>query len=97
MPWTPFSAEAIWLNTEVERLIKRGQRTAAIDMIKQALEKAHREGPSNISYEEFERECNERADAMEQRQRCGCSPEVVARVKRGGTCGMGGCPYGGDL
>lgn len=69
MPWTPFSAEAIRLNTEVETLIERGQRTAAIDMIVKALEKAHHEGPSNISYEEFERECNARADAMEERQR----------------------------
>lgn len=28
---------------------------------------------------------------------CGCRPEVVRRVQAGGTCGMGGCPYGGDF
>lgn len=32
-----------------------------------------------------------------ERQRCGCKPEVYERVQRGGTCGMGGCPYGGDF
>lgn len=35
--------------------------------------------------------------ARDNRQRCGCAPEVYARVQRGGTCGMGGCPYGGDV
>lgn len=30
--------------------------------------------------------------------RCGCKPEVARRVIiEGGTCCMGGCPYGGDL
>lgn len=28
---------------------------------------------------------------------CGCKPEVIRRVELGGTCGMGGCPYGGDV
>lgn len=28
---------------------------------------------------------------------CGCKPEVIKRVELGGTCGMGGCPYGGDV
>jgi hypothetical protein len=29
--------------------------------------------------------------------RCGCPRIVVERVLRGGTCGRGGCPYGGDF
>lgn len=30
--------------------------------------------------------------------RCGCSPDVARRViVDHGTCGMGGCPYGGDF
>lgn len=29
--------------------------------------------------------------------RCGCPEIVVQRVLRGGTCGRGGCPYGGDF
>ena len=29
--------------------------------------------------------------------RCGCSAEKVDRVQAGGTCGRGGCPYGGDF
>ena len=31
------------------------------------------------------------------RPRCGCPPIVVDRVRRGGACGRGGCPYGGDF
>lgn len=31
------------------------------------------------------------------RTKCLCSPDVVERVQQGGTCGMGGCPYGGDF
>lgn len=33
----------------------------------------------------------------EPRPSCGCSTEVYERVQRGGTCGKGGCPYGGDF
>lgn len=40
-----------------------------------------------------------RTDAEEvSRPRCGCPSATVERVIRhGGTCGMGGCPYGGDF
>ena len=29
--------------------------------------------------------------------RCACPAETIERVRKGGTCGMGGCPYGGDF
>lgn len=32
-----------------------------------------------------------------ERAACLCPQEIVDRVNRGGTCGMGGCPYGGDV
>lgn len=33
-----------------------------------------------------------------EQPRCGCKSETVQRVILGnGACGMGGCPYGGDL
>jgi hypothetical protein len=35
--------------------------------------------------------------AAAERPRCGCPQIVVERVNRGGTCGRGGCPYGGDF
>jgi hypothetical protein len=35
--------------------------------------------------------------AASVRPRCGCPQVVVDRVERGGTCGRGGCPYGGDF
>lgn len=40
-----------------------------------------------------------RGDAEEAAQpRCGCTPEIARRViVDHGTCGMGGCPYGGDV
>lgn len=58
MAWTPFSAEAVMLHGEIGRLDKQGRISDALELIVQALEKAHREGPSNISYEDFERACN---------------------------------------
>lgn len=58
MAWTPFSAEAVRLNGEIERLNKSGHITAALDLIVKALEKAHRDGPDKITYEQFEAECN---------------------------------------
>lgn len=40
-----------------------------------------------------------RSDKREiERPRCGCPSETVRRVLvKHGTCGMGGCPYGGDV
>lgn len=54
MAWTPFSAEAVRLDSQLRKLHDEGRSSAALDAIKQALERAHREGPSNITYEEFE-------------------------------------------
>lgn len=31
------------------------------------------------------------------RPKCSCPAETIARVEAGGTCGGGGCPYGGDF
>jgi len=55
MAWEPFSAEAIALDGELRRLHQAGKLSGAIDAIKAALQRAHREGPSNESYEDFER------------------------------------------
>lgn len=43
--------------------------------------------------------CERRDMAREiARPRCGCSSETVRRVLvEHGTCGGGGCPYGGDF
>lgn len=60
--WSPYSAEAVRLHSEVMRLSKSGRITDAVDAIKRALEKAHRDGPSNTTYEEFERAEYERLD-----------------------------------
>lgn len=52
MAWTPFSYEAVQLHALLGRLDKQGRTSDALEAINQALEKAHREGPSNITYEE---------------------------------------------
>jgi hypothetical protein len=52
--WTPFSAEAIVLDSQCRRLHAEGRITDAIAAIEEALERAHRDGPSNISHDEFE-------------------------------------------
>lgn len=57
MAWTPFSYEAVHLLTDVERLVRQGRTSDALDLIGAALAKAQREGPSNISYSQFEAEC----------------------------------------
>jgi hypothetical protein len=54
MAWTSFSAEAIELHAQVRKLERQGRISDMIDVIKAALEKAHREGPSNESYADFE-------------------------------------------
>lgn len=54
MAWTPFSAEAVELDTKIRRLHKEGRTSDAINLIKTALEKAHRDGPSNKTYEQFD-------------------------------------------
>lgn len=54
MAWTPFSAEAVRLDTQLRKLHKEGRLSEAVETIKQALERAHRDGPSNTTYEEFE-------------------------------------------
>ena len=61
MAWTSFSAEAVRLNGELQRAHKNGQTSLALDLIVTALEKAHREGPSNQSYEDFEAELDSKA------------------------------------
>lgn len=53
MTWTAFSTEAVILDSQVRKLHKDGRSTDAILAIEQALERAHRHGPSNISYEGF--------------------------------------------
>lgn len=56
MAWGPYSAEAIDLHGQIGRLNRQGRITDAIALIEQALAKAEREGPSNISYEQFEQQ-----------------------------------------
>ena len=54
MAWTAFSAEAIDLKLEVLRLESQGRLSEATAAIERALEKAHRDGPSGETYEQFE-------------------------------------------
>ncbi|MEV9168643.1 hypothetical protein AB0133_26750 [Klebsiella pneumoniae] len=65
MPWTPFSAEAVLLDSKLRKLHKEGRISDAIVAIEQALETAHKQGPSNMPYEEFERAADARAAAAE--------------------------------
>lgn len=48
---TVFSAEAARLDAELRKLHKRGQFSAALELIREALEKAHRDGPSVVTSE----------------------------------------------
>lgn len=66
MTWGPFSAEAVTLDGELQKLHKEGRVSDALNAIKAALDKAHRVGPSNISYAEFEAACEARASAGER-------------------------------
>lgn len=61
MAWTPFSAEAVRLDSQLRKLHREGRSSAALEAIKQALERAHREGPSNITYADFEAELEREA------------------------------------
>lgn len=61
MAWTPFSAEAIRLHLLLGKLDKQGRTSAALEAIDVALTKAHRDGPSNTTYEQFEAECETQA------------------------------------
>jgi hypothetical protein len=54
MAWTAFSAEAIDLKLKVLKLERDGRLSEATDAIVAALERAHRDGPSGETYEEFE-------------------------------------------
>lgn len=54
MAWTSFSAEAVQLDTELRKLYQERQVGAALELIREALEKAHRYGPSDIACEEFD-------------------------------------------
>lgn len=54
MAWTAFSAEAIDLKLKVMKLEREGRLSEATDAVVAALEKAHRDGPSGETYEEFE-------------------------------------------
>lgn len=58
MAWTPFSAEAVRLHGEIGRLDKQGRISDALELIVRALDKAHRDGPEKITYEQFEAECD---------------------------------------
>jgi ABC-type amino acid transport substrate-binding protein len=62
MAWTPFSAEAIALHIAVGKLDRDGRVSDALSLINAALEKAHRDGPSNTTYEQFEAQCNTALD-----------------------------------
>lgn len=61
MPWTPFSAEAVLLDSKLRKLHRQGRTTDAIEAIEAALEAAHRQGPSNMSYEDFEHAADARS------------------------------------
>lgn len=54
MAWTPFSAEAVELDTLLRQLHKSGRTTEALNAVVKALVKAHEKGPDNVSYEQFE-------------------------------------------
>jgi len=56
MAWKPFSAEAIKLEAKIRSLTKQGRVSDVTEAIAEALEQAHRNGPSNMSYEDFEAE-----------------------------------------
>jgi hypothetical protein len=56
MAWTPFSAEAVNLDTELRKLHREGRTSEAVELIVDALVRAHRDGPSKISYEQFDTE-----------------------------------------
>jgi hypothetical protein len=53
MAWTPFSVEAIDLHIAVGKLDKQGRVSDALQLIGEALERAHRDGPSSMTYDEF--------------------------------------------
>lgn len=63
MAWTAFSAEAIDLKLKVLKLEQQGRLSEAVAVIEQALEKAHREGPSGETYEQFEARASAAAGA----------------------------------
>lgn len=52
----------------------------------------------NIKVREIARTAEDEMDIIRERgARCSCPLHVVERVvMRGGACGGGGCPYGGD-
>ena len=52
MAWTPFSYEAVNLHTLIRKLDNEGRMSAAVEAISVALELAHKNGPSNVSYEQ---------------------------------------------
>jgi hypothetical protein len=52
--WRGQSAETIHLDCEIRKLHKQGRTSEALRVIEAALEKAHRDGPSDMTYEEFE-------------------------------------------
>jgi len=54
MAWGLFSAEAVKLDVMLRRLHKEGRTSDALGAIVAALEKAHRDGPSGTTYEDFE-------------------------------------------
>lgn len=54
MAWTPFSAEAVDLDTQLRRLHREGRVSEATQAIVAALERAHRHGPTGETYEQFE-------------------------------------------
>lgn len=66
MAWTPFSAEAVRLHSDLLKLNKVGRISEALDLINKALEEAHRNGPSNMTYAEFEAELEARPDSDER-------------------------------
>lgn len=51
---TVFSAEAARLDAELRKLHKRGQFSAALELIREALEKAYRDGPAVVIGEDPE-------------------------------------------
>jgi len=61
MTWTPFSAEAVKLHAELIRLNGLGRTSDAINLIVDALERARREGPMDVSFEDFESRLREEA------------------------------------
>lgn len=89
--------------TALEAMVDELAQTLEVSpaRIRSALERLEAEGLIELRVVDVAPETpSEEMAAIRQagRAHCLCSLDTVERViMRGGTCGRGGCPYGGDL